>query len=127
MIAKPFKNKIYYQLDAYSDGISWSIYVVRSIRKGKVFATLKDDFTWGKLSIRHAHYGWFSSIPLWCRKSWLIGDDPYGLYTTKILAINAKLKYLITHNVYDDDENKINKKLTAVLKGMKTHLKNNKG
>lgn len=45
------------------------LYIIRSIRKGRVFATKKTEFTWVKVSKKHGDYGWASYISHWDKEA----------------------------------------------------------
>lgn len=73
--------------------LEWSEWVVRSTRKGRVFATLKASWTWGKKSKKQGDYGWLDPIATRWRRSWREGElPPQGIRTTKIKALQAAIK-----------------------------------
>lgn len=69
-------------------------YRIRSIRKGKVAATLVADFTWGKRSSKAGDYGWLPNTPAWTRRTFSENRPVTDLWTTKLQAIRAELKTL---------------------------------
>ena len=102
--------------------INTSEYVVRSIRKGRVNATLKASWTWGKRSKKHGDFGWLDPIsPEW-RKSWPVEDSPAGtLATTRKTAL---IRAIALHKKYGDPSDysdpemfeRITKTLSTMLK-----------
>ncbi|MCB5201667.1 hypothetical protein LH464_04140 [Neorhizobium sp. T786] len=83
--------------------IAWSEWVVRSIRKGTVYATLKASWTWGKKSKKHGDFGWLDPIgPEW-RVSWPVDGEPRGqLATTRLTAIKKAIALQKRYGSPDD-------------------------
>jgi hypothetical protein len=120
-IPKPYVGKSYFSVYACEiDGVDSTEYVVSSIRRLKVNAIMKTSFTWGKVSKKHGDYGWLPNIPKWARKSWQMGERPYDLYTTKLLAINAEIRDVKNKPDSSFDNPDIRKRLLSTLKIMKT-------
>lgn len=97
---------------------------IRSIRKGRAFATLKCDLTWGKLSRRKGDWGWRSSIPRYCRCSWAPGKTlPFGLRSTKLAAVReAQKNYEPEHFLSEAGEAKARR----TLAGLETRFRRKK-
>lgn len=89
-------------VDEDTGKVEWHTWVVRSIRKGRVYATVKmPGVTWGKVSKKHGDYGWLDPVPSWCRQWWyashpsnlmLRHDKPATLGSTKIGALRSAIK-----------------------------------
>ncbi|MCR8493678.1 hypothetical protein [Brucella anthropi] len=94
---------IYLQVsDDDSGKITWNEYHVRSIRKGRVYATLKARFTWGKVSAKHGDFGWLDPVPAWCRESWQDGNEPpMDLARTRIAALK---KAITSHEKFSEPD-----------------------
>lgn len=91
MSVKP--GKVYYHISADDDGkLAAETWIVRTVRGGKVTAIWKLPWTWGKRSTKTGDYGWLARIPAWCRRTWPVGSEPFGLFTTKRAAIQHELK-----------------------------------
>lgn len=62
-------------------------WIIRSIRKGRVYASLKETgVTWVKQSTKHHDWGWASYIPTYLKRDWRETTEPFGLATTKLGA-----------------------------------------
>ena len=117
------KGQELYEVWADEKGeINWSIYIIRSIRKKIVYATLKASWTWGKRSKKHGDYGFLDPVAAEWRHSWYINREPYGdIATTRIGALK---KAILSHNKHaepDDFENpeiydEVKRKLKILLK-----------
>lgn len=107
----------------YSDSdtgkVSFEEYVVRTIRKGKVYAIMKAPFTWGKKSSKHGDFGWLDPVPAWCRQR-VDGDMCSWLFTTKLQAIRAEIK---DHHSDDFASPEIAEKALKTLKSLETKNK----
>ncbi len=58
-----------------------------------VHITEKCKATWGKLSTKQFHRGFFKSIPKHLTKSFMVGGDlPSGIFTTKLAALKYAIK-----------------------------------
>ena len=65
--------------------LSWELYIVRTIRKNRVYATAKHFATWGKRSKAHGDFGWLvPTDPLWTKQVDNVFSD---LHTTKRKAL----------------------------------------
>ncbi|AFK66705.1 hypothetical protein COPG_00109 [Colwellia phage 9A] len=94
-------------------GIDLQEWIVRSVQKRKGSQTVygrkqlgrTDDttyvnvtqkisgITWGKLSTKQFHRGFFASISKHHKKQFRVGDElPHGLFTTKLAAIRYAIK-----------------------------------
>lgn len=69
--------------------IEFGEYHIRTIRKGKVYATWKCSTSWGKRSSKHGDFGWLDPVPPWCRER---VDLCSWLFTTKLQAIRDAIK-----------------------------------
>ncbi|QBQ72130.1 hypothetical protein Milano_108 [Agrobacterium phage Milano] len=105
----------------YSDDttgkVSFEEYHVRTIRKGKIYATLKGSFTWGKRSSKHGDFGWLDPVPAWCRQR---VDLCSWLFTTKLQAIRNEIK---RHHPEDFVSPEIAEKALKTLKSLETKNK----
>lgn len=111
-------GKVYYAIVPEADGRpSWNEWHVRTVRGGKATAILKASFTWGKRSSKAGDYGWLDRIPAWCRHTWRLDRNPFGLFTTKRQAVRYELK---TTEPDDFDERQQYDRFMAGLKRMKT-------
>lgn len=111
-------GKVYYGIVHGDSGKpEFNEWVVRTVRGGRITAILKASFTWGKRSTKHGDYGWLPSIPKWCRTTWSVGREPFGLFTTKLQAVRHETKNTV---VEDFDEPEQFAKFMAGLKRMKT-------
>ena len=103
----------------------FSEYTVRTIRGGKIYAIEKNCCTWGRRSKKHGDFGWLESFnPMW-RHSWRIdGKLPWGIFRTKLMAVNAEIK-LYTKTDWKkwygttEDYDKYMKKMLSVKKRLK--------
>jgi hypothetical protein len=104
----------------YSDGdtgkVSFEEYIVRTIRKGKVYAIMKAPFTWGKRSTKHGDVGWLDPVPAWCRQR-VDGNMCGFLFTTKLQAIRDEIK---GHHPEDFVSPEIAEKALKTLKSLET-------
>lgn len=81
-------------------------WVVRSVRSGRIFATLKEPgVTWVKQSKKHFDWGWAKSIPRYCRESWRVGAESFRLRKTKLAAWQKAREDVIRW--YDEGEHSI--------------------
>jgi len=111
-------GKVYYGIVHDDNGKpSFDEWVVRTVRGGKVTAILKASFTWGKRSTKAGDYGWLPRIPAWCRTTWRIDREPFGIFTTKLQAVRHELK---TTEPDDFDQPEQYDRFMAGLKRMKT-------
>jgi hypothetical protein len=80
-------------------------YIVRTIRRGRVYATLfEKGLTWVKRSSKHGDFGWAQNIPSWCRKVTVEGTAFRNLFTTKRQAWVAQEKSFLKLKIdYEED------------------------
>lgn len=111
-----------------SGKVSFTEYRVRTIRKGKAYATAIYPWTWGKLSSKSGDFGWLDPIPSWCRRAWRIGENlPYGLRTTKLAAIKEAIRIHKEHGDPDDYADPATyDRITKTLASMLTRERNKK-
>tara|TARA_R110000850_G_scaffold6589_4_gene25438 strand:- start:1631 stop:1990 length:360 start_codon:yes stop_codon:yes gene_type:complete len=96
----------------------WEQYIVRTIRKGVVYATWKNSSTWGKRSKKHGDFGWL--IPTNPSFTDVINEHSCQ-QTTKLKTINHELKFLKGEREwYSPEETEI---LIRKLNAMKKRLK----
>lgn len=110
--------------DETSGKLSLHTHIVRTIRGGKVYAILKESYTWGKRSKKHGDYGWLDPLPAWCRTWVRVGCKFSWLFTTKRQAL-LDLRQEISENEYFTKDHKkrvlsnIKRQLTRIKKGKK--------
>lgn len=122
--------------DHYDTGkVESDIYVVRSIRKGVVFATMKlDGVTWvitERIKFgenRSMKRGWATSIDPCFRSSWDQGGElPSGFGTTKGAAIRSEIKavrsYIARLDAGDEEELGIANRALKTLERMNAKSK----
>lgn len=86
---------VYWAIGADDDTgkIEWEEYIVRTIRKGRIYATQKNKWTWGKRSKKNGDFGWLDPIHLAWRTMWRQGQIPtHNLATTRLSALKRALK-----------------------------------
>jgi len=127
----PKVGDIYYRFDIDDETAKyeWDIYIVRTVRGGKATAIMKNVCTWGKRSKKHGDFGWLPAIDQMWRKSWYFKaeginawrvGEPFGIFRTKLQAINAKIKhhkYNIKRGWIENDEKA--EKITKILQRLK--------
>lgn len=115
------KGKILYHV-SFEDDLKIIIeeYMVSTVNKNGAYAILKNNYTWinkaakGKTFSKTINMGWAADIS-WCRKHAAYGNQFYDLYSTKLQALQAKLKSDLRW--LDDEEIPIyKKKLEAAIK-----------
>ena len=106
--------------------IEWDEWVVRSIRKGRIFVTMKTSFTWGKKSKKHGDFGWLDPIEALWRRSWRVGEEPYGqLATTRMGAIKKAIEH---QKKWGDDSDYDEPGMNAkIIKRLETMLAKERG
>lgn len=76
-------------------------YVVRSIRKGVVFATRKTDLTWVRHGVgRAATWGWARSIPAYYRHSFRQEDQRSALARSESGAVRSAIQQRVRIRPY---------------------------
>lgn len=116
------KGAIFHSLYVDNDTLqhSWSTYVVRTIRGGKITAIEKNSCTWGKRSKKQGDYGWLENIDDMFRETWKVGDElPHAFSTTRLGEIRKAVK---SHERYvkmkfyssQDDIKNMDKKLARL-------------
>lgn len=87
---------VYWAIGADDDTgkIEWEEYIVRTIRKDKIYATQKNQWTWGKRSKKNGDFGWLDPVHSAWRAMWRVGDKklPRHLATTRLQALRLALK-----------------------------------
>lgn len=106
--------------DEENGKISFEEYQIRTIRGGYVYAILKAEWTWGKVSKKHGDFGWLPRIPAWCRKKWKVDGEPHDLFKTKLAAIRDEIK---TQDPRNFDDPAIYEKAMKTLRSMETRAK----
>lgn len=87
--------------------VEWDFYIIRSIRKGKAFATMKCFSTWGKRSTRIGDFGWLDPVDPIFRRAWRIAEPIpswYFMATTRAGALRLIIKYHNDPATADDFE-----------------------
>ncbi len=85
-------------------------YIIRSIRKGRVHATRKTEFTWVKVSTKHGDYGWAKYISHWDKEAFRpeglagLGWKP-NVHLTKLAAWKAAKKEVEDYEYFGEVEN----------------------
>ena len=70
--------------DCDTGRINVSVYKIRTIRGGYVYAILLLKYvTWVKKSKKHYDWGWDDSIPGWLRRKVKVGEKFTDIFTTK--------------------------------------------
>lgn len=104
------------------------LYIVRSIRKGRIHATKKDSHTWVKVSKKNGDYGWASYISRWDKESFredgLYGRKP-SVHTTKLAAWKAAKKDVEEYEYFMEFENGVAMK-AKLLRTMTSQITKNK-
>ncbi len=96
-----------YRCSIDDDGkVELTTWIIRSIRKGRAFATEKNEWTWKKLSKKNGDWGWAKTIPSWLKQSFVGDPDNASLYTTKLAAIRKELRDIRSGHAarYHEDE-----------------------
>lgn len=91
--------------DTETGKFEWNEYILRTIRGGKAFATMKLPWTWGKRSKKNGDFGWLDPVsPEW-RRWWLLGKMPdwMDLHTTKLAALRYAKKQMEEGDFDNDD------------------------
>lgn len=76
---KPYKEgETLYEvcLDSDTGKFETDIWIVRTIRGGKITAICKNEYTWVKLTKKHGDWGWDPNIPAIWRETWAVGRHP---------------------------------------------------
>lgn len=120
----PKIGAIYWGLyvDSEDGKVEWEKYYVRSIRRGRIAATLMDE-TFCRVSKRGKEINiyWVKNIPQWARQYWMKGKTHRRLRPTKLQAIKRQIQ---RHHQDQFDSPEIAAKALVTLKRMKTRLEN---
>lgn len=82
------------------------LYIIRSIRKGTIHATLKWEHTWVKLSTKAGDYGWAKYISRWEKERFREdGKYPAKISLTKLDAWKKAKQEVEDYSYFDDVEN----------------------
>ncbi len=85
---------------------------------------LKDSVTWIKRTKRHGDWGWAYSIPNEYRRQFLLGETPFGLFTTPLQALKdakKRVEGMAQRGVINSDEEN---QMLQIVKSRITRLRN---
>ena len=89
--------------DTDSGKCSTSVYIVRTIRGGFIYAIFKlKDVTWGKKSKKNGDFGWLDPIESIWREKTILGNKFNSIHTTKKQAWRACAKRINNWNLHID-------------------------
>lgn len=103
----------------------WEEWIIRTIRKPFIYATIKNRFTWGKRSTKNGDFGWLDPVNKLWRTRWAIDGEPskyLGIATTKRRALQLAIASQKEFGS-DDDYDAGAGSNAAIIKRLETMLK----